>query len=155
MTHHEYQEVYTRPNGTKGVRTINADPTLTQQQFREECDINNIIKKHTRTGELTHVSQKLGSYLDVSEITDYQSMLQSVQNAQDAFMALPASTRARFRNDPGELLAFIQNDSNYDEAVSLGLIDKKPDEPKINETKTNKNAKSASSKNPQDSEESK
>lgn len=113
-----------RPNGTLRVATLNPDPSLTQQQFKEECDINTIMNKYIKTGEFRALTGKGGIYADFSEIKDLQSMLDTVRLAQDAFASLPAQVRQRFANDPAQLLEFIQDTNNRDEAIKLGLIDK-------------------------------
>jgi hypothetical protein len=40
-------------------------------------------------------------------------------------MALPADLRARFSNNPEELINFLDNPENKDEAIRLGLLDQK------------------------------
>lgn len=128
------QIIKKREDGSINVITLNTEKTLTQQQFRDECDINKIIKSYEQTGAFTHVTSKVGQYADFSNIKSYHEMVDQVLYAQEAFMTLPAPVRARFRNDPGELLQFIQDPSNRDEAATLGLIEKP--EPTIRETPT-------------------
>lgn len=115
------QKITVRKNGTIDIVSINNEPTLTQQQFKEQCDINNIIKNYTQTGELP-LSHKVGQFLDVSNIQDYHTSLQTVFEAQKAFDSLPSNIRAKFENDPNALVAFIEDDSNYEEALTLGLL---------------------------------
>ena len=115
------QKITVRKNGTIAIESINSEPTLTQQQFREQCDINNIIKNYTQTGELP-LSKKVGQFLDVSHVQDYQTALNTVIEAQSAFDNLPSKIRSRFENDPNQLLAFIEDDANYAEAQTLGLL---------------------------------
>ena len=115
------QKITVRKNGTIAIESINSEPTLTQQQFKEQCDINNIIKNYTQTGELP-LSQKVGQFLDVSHVQDYQTALNTVIEAQSAFDNLPSKIRSRFENDPNQLLAFIEDDANYAEAQTLGLL---------------------------------
>lgn len=125
---HENQRIYEHPlTGRTVVETINTEPSLTQQQFKDECDINNIMKKYATTGQFTHVTGKQGMYGDFSSIKDYHTMVQTVLYAQEAFSTLPAEMRARFKNDPGMLLDFLQDSKNYDEALKLGLINKRED----------------------------
>lgn len=126
-----------RDNGTWRVQTINDEPSMTQQQFKEECDVNNIVKKFTNTGEFLHVTSKQGRYADFSEIQDYQGMLDTVIAAEEAFMSLPAQVRAKFRNDPGKLIEFLQDPKNEEEARSLGLLNPKeaPINNKLNDDK--------------------
>lgn len=99
---------------------------LAQQQFKEECDINAILKRFQDTGMAPHDIRGPGQYGDFSDVADYQSALNAVQNAQEAFDSLPSSLRARFQHDPAQLLGFLQDDSNRPEAIALGLIEKPP-----------------------------
>jgi len=113
------------PNtGRLKVQTVNTEPSKTQQQFSEECDINNIMKKYVSTGEFLGHIKTGGIYADFSDIQDYQSMLDTVIYADQAFQTLPAPVRAKFRNDPGSLLTFLQNPANKAEAIELGLIER-------------------------------
>jgi len=99
------------------------EQSRTKQAFKEECDINNIVKKYQKTQAITHTNSIQGQYGDFSNVNDYHDALNSVMAANDRFMALPSSIRARFSNDPAELIKFVSNESNYDEAIQLGLIE--------------------------------
>lgn len=117
-----------RPNGSRRIATINEEPTETQQQFKEECDINNIMKKYGNDPvAFQALTRPGGKFADFSEIQDYQGMLQTVFEAQSAFNSLPAEMRLRFRNDPSYLLDFIQDPKNYAEGIQMGLLVPKPD----------------------------
>ena len=108
------------------VRTINEEPTMTQQQFKEEADINNIMRKYGADPvAFNALTRKGGIYADFSNIKDYHGMLQEVEDAKAAFAALPAQMRSRFNNDPGQLIEFLQDSKNYDEGVELGLFEPK------------------------------
>lgn len=98
------------------------DPTLTQQQFAKECDINTIVEAYGLNGELPQ-TLRAPEYGDYSEITDYASALAAVKNAESNFMLLPAKLRARFENDPQQFLRFVHDDANYQEARDLGLLE--------------------------------
>lgn len=128
-----------RPDGSLNVMTINVEPSMTQQQFKDEADINNIVKKYTRTGEFTHLATKVGTYGDFSNIKDWQSMIHQVSSAKEAFQDLPAKIRARFQNDPGQLISFLQDSKNYDEGVKLGLIDRPSTDPDAVKNDSNDN----------------
>lgn len=118
---HPQQAFERRPNGTLRVHTNVMEESMTQQQYKKDCDINEIVRKYEKTGEFTHRTKKQGVYGDFTEITNYQEMLHTVNRAQEAFMLLPAQTRARFENDPAKLLEFIQDPQNNEEAIKLGL----------------------------------
>ena len=100
------------------------DPSLAQQHFRDETDINNILRQFNITGLLPEnpLSPRYG---DFTGIKDYHSALNAVNDAEDGFMALPADLRATFGNDPEQLINFLDNPANKDQAIALGLIDGK------------------------------
>jgi len=99
------------------------DPSLTHQCFKDECDISNIMKRYTQTGLFEHMSSVRAQYGDFSNIPDYQSALNVVIEANEAFNSLDAKVRARFDNDPGQFLSFCENPENRNEMISLGLIE--------------------------------
>lgn len=98
------------------------DATLTQQHFKDECDINNILRQFNVTGLLPE-STLSPRYGDFTGISDYHTALNRVIAAEDEFMALPAQIRSRFDNDPAKLIEFLENSENKDEAIKLGLVD--------------------------------
>lgn len=122
-----------RPNGTKRVYTRNDEPSKTDQSFSEEVNVNNIMAKYIKTGQIKHLAKNVGLYADVSEIPDLAEALDQVTKAQYAFDALPSNLRTRFQNSPVEMVNFLSDNKNYDEAVSLGLI-VKPSPPPPSET---------------------
>lgn len=119
------QKVILRKNGTLDIGSENNEPTMTQQQYKDACDINNIVKTYAQTGELP-LSTKVGKFMDVSNVSDYQTALETVYNAQKAFDALPSQIRTKFENDPNQLIAFLEDDKNYNEAQQLGLLKTQP-----------------------------
>lgn len=96
-------------------------PSLVRQEFKTESDINWIMQRYQRTGVLDSVSALQGVFGDVSDLGEYQTMLDTVNAASDAFYGLPAKIRKMFDNDPSQLLAFVQDPANTDEAIRLGL----------------------------------
>jgi phage internal scaffolding protein len=78
---------------------------MAQQQFREECDINTIMERFGRTGELV-APIRMPQYGDFDGVNDYHSAMNAIVEAQSAFDSLPAKVRARFSNDPAEFLEF-------------------------------------------------
>lgn len=100
--------------------------SLTKQAMRDECNINRIMDRYQKTGLLDHVQQYAGKYGDFAGVQDYQSSVNQVLEAQEAFMTLPSSVRKRFDNDPGAFLEFVMDASNLEEMVSLGLANPPP-----------------------------
>lgn len=97
------------------------EATLTQQQFLQESDINYIAERFMKTGEVKQVVHMPMSG-DFQGIFDFQSAMNTVVQAKQEFMTLPAKVRSRFDNDPAKLIAFLEDKENKDEAMALGLI---------------------------------
>jgi len=92
-----------------------------KQSFKDEVDINTIVKRFGLTGQLPS-DVRVPQYADFVEVTDYHTAMIQVRAAQEAFMEMPANVRARFHHDAGELVAFVSDEKNRDEAIKLGLV---------------------------------
>jgi len=112
---------YDRDKNSDRAKLLFSKPSRTQQQFRAECDINNILERFNITGQLPAGSVQ-PQYGDFSGVTDYQSALNAVMAAQDSFLALPAKIRSRFQNDPALFVEFASDEANKDEMKALGLL---------------------------------
>lgn len=109
----------------KRVQIFFNEPSLTVQEFKDETDINKIVARARLTGELPQNNRK-PQYGDFTEVPDYQTALNIIQEAEESFMSLPSKIRQRFGNDPGQLIDFMSNPQNEAEARALGLVDIKP-----------------------------
>lgn len=111
--------------------------SLTKQAFREECDINVLMDRYQRTGILPGDPSRraAGGFVDVSDVGSYQECLAVVAKANEAFAALPARVRERFKNDPARMVLFVEDDRNREEAVRLGLVEAPPAPPPPKEEK--------------------
>lgn len=97
------------------------DESLTEQEHAEEADINYIAERFMRTGELPQVLN-LPTPGDFEGIFDFQTAMNTIKQAKDEFMTLPAKLRTRFANDPAQLIDFLNDPSNREEAAILGLV---------------------------------
>jgi phage internal scaffolding protein len=100
--------------------------SLTQQHFAKEADIKTIIRKHDRTGIISHVARGVAQYGDYSEVNEFREALDRVNAAEATFMELPSQIRAMFHNDPGEFFEFATDPKNGDKMVELGLQEAPP-----------------------------
>jgi phage internal scaffolding protein len=112
---------YDRDKNSDLAKLVFTSPSRTKQSFRDECDINNILKQFNVTGQLP-VGSVQPQYGDFSGITDYQSALNAVMAAQDSFLQLPAKVRAKFDNDPALFVEFASDEAHKDEMKALGLL---------------------------------
>lgn len=105
------------------------DDGMTKQSFRDECDINFIMNKWKRTGELPPESNKPLHYGDFTNVDDYLTAQNRIIEADQAFLSLPSWMRKRFQNDPNELLRFLSDPANQAEAVKMGLANSPEPDP--------------------------
>lgn len=103
-------------------------PTMTKQEFKHECDINNVIKSFKPHQMLAMLQQNLnaGNYSDLPDSYDFQEALHLVKDAEKQFLTVPAKVRDRFGQDPAQFLRFINDPANLDEARALGLAKPAP-----------------------------
>lgn len=101
------------------------DESRAQQSFKDECDINEIVRRFGLTGELPG-DFKMPQSGDFTFVTDYKSALDMVRAADEEFRRLPAEVRDRFMNDPGRLIEFVEDEKNRVEAEKLGLLKAPP-----------------------------
>lgn len=99
----------------------NREPSLTMQSFKEESDINVMVKRFGLVGGMPP-DFNAAVFQDVSDVPDFQTALNLVRESAQEFLRLPPAVRARFDNDPLNLVAFLDNEANREEAVSLGLL---------------------------------
>lgn len=102
-------------------------PSLTKQEYKEECDIVKQINKLAVYGDASGLVQNndTARYIDCSDIPDFITAQNTVIKATEMFNNLSADIRKEFDNDPAELLKFVSDDKNYDKAVKLGLVEPK------------------------------
>lgn len=117
------------------------DPITTQQNFKEECDINNIMRRFEKTGELPNMIRQNPVYGDFSDVPTFTEAMNTVIRANEQFDALSSKIRAQFNNDPAEFLAFVHDPKNNEELVKMGLATERIPDP----TPTPKNSTSSKS----------
>lgn len=100
---------------------------ITKQSMKAECDIHNILRQYQRTGIITHVQNARPTYSDLPDDMDYQRSLHTIMAAEEAFDGLPAQVRDHFGNDPGRLLAALQDPAQADYLREVGIL--RPKEP--------------------------
>ena len=114
---------------------------MTEQSQLEELNVNTIMAKAMKTG-LARTRTDQPMYGDFTGADDYQTTLHRVEEANSQFMELTADIRGRFDNDPALMLAFINDEANYDEAKKLGILSPEASEEASN---TNKGGKAPTS----------
>lgn len=109
---------------TADLGTVCEKETRTQQQYKDEVDINTIVERFGVTGELPP-PMNFPTEQDFEETFDFQTAMNTIVQAQTSFMTLPAKARARFNNSPQQFMEFIHDPDNIDEAIKLGIATKR------------------------------
>ena len=100
---------------------------LVAVEFAREADINFLLARYKNTGSLYTADEMLKAkarprFGDFTAVPDFQTQLDKMREAIDLFGDLPLALRQRFSDDPVQLLEFLQDEKNVDEAVKLGLV---------------------------------
>lgn len=106
----------------KSVSLNCGEQKITDDTFKNECDINYIMKKYQQTGVLPHTADKMAQYLDVSDVPSLEQAYEQIQQAQELFMELPSALRKRLNNDPRNLVDYISDPENKQELIKLGVL---------------------------------
>lgn len=109
-----------------------SEPKLTDQSYKNLCDINVIMANYAKTGVFGHENINPPRYIDNTTIPNLEEAYAIVTTAENMFYDLPADIRKLMDNDPAQLEAFIQNADNADILLKNGIIVKK-EEPKLTE----------------------
>lgn len=124
MAKHKNHEITVNENGTLKIALKCPEATLTQQQYKDDQDINNIMKKYRLTG-IANLMKQDPMFDDVSNF-DYQEAMYKIAEANSNFEQLDVKIKDKFNNDPAKLIEFLNDSKNKEEAIKLGLV--KPDE---------------------------
>lgn len=98
-------------------------PSRTKPEFQQQADINWIVKKWMTDGVWPgRPSFRKPEFGDFTSGLDYQKLVERIATVDAYFSDLPADIREEFQNDPGQLLDFLSDPENRDEAIEMGLL---------------------------------
>lgn len=101
------------------------DDGMTRQEFRDECDINVLMATYEKNGMMPPLNRGTPQYLDVSNVPDLAAAIAVIDQAEAAFMSLPAKVRKEFDNDAIRFVEFAQDPENIDQLREWGLAPSK------------------------------
>lgn len=104
------------------------EASRTKQQFKEECDINTIVRRFNLTGELPS-DVRAPQYADFEEAIDFHTAMNAIAMAHESFEQMPSDVRSRFNNDTGLFVDFCNDPKNVDEMIKMGLAVKREQVP--------------------------
>lgn len=102
--------------------------SMTREEFAAECDINVLMERYNKANvwPLPPRDQE-PVYYDFVGMPDLQDAIRQMDEADEAFMRLPASVRKEFDNDPVRFVEFASSEDNLERLREWGLA--KPVEP--------------------------
>lgn len=104
-------------------------PSVAQQHFKQESDVNYIVNRYLQTGQWENVSERPPVYADMSAFDGDMDLIrayEAVERAEDGFMRLPSDLRKKLDNDPSKLVSWLSDESNRADAVKFGLFTAPP-----------------------------
>lgn len=107
-----------RDKEEKRLATICEEKSLTQQSFAEQQDINTIVARVLKTGELPNIPIP-DQYADLTTQQDYHTMLNRIAETNGLFYRLDAKLRATYNNDPGAWLEDVNKKLERGELAPL------------------------------------
>lgn len=93
----------------KVAKSFEGEESRTKQSFKDECDINNLMARYEKTGQLPALAAAQPQYGDFADVPTFMEACQIVQKAEEQFAALPAEVRAECANNPAIFLQAIQD----------------------------------------------
>lgn len=108
------------------VDIVFSDKSLARQEFKDESDINTLMKRYRTHGVMPTMRTDAPRYLDCTEVPDFQQAMQLVIDAENAFMTLPAAVRKEFGNDPGAFVEYASDPENIEQMREWGLAPPAP-----------------------------
>lgn len=105
-------------------RTITAGgKRRVKQADKGATDINVMVRKWIKNGTPPVMSGREPHYGDFSQGVSYHEALNTLIDAQNEFMALPAPVRTFCDNDPGLFLDLCSDPENREKLLELGLVE--------------------------------
>lgn len=115
--------IYTAFDRPPSVTLTCNDPSRAKQEFKDDADINVIVKRFGLLGKLP-TGVRMPTYGDFTAVSNFHDAANAIAQARESFSAMPAEVRARFQNDAGAFVAFCSDPANSAEAEKLGLVEK-------------------------------
>lgn len=118
-----FHTYFNRPKGSSV--SFENSVSLTEQHHKDDLDINRIVNRALRDGAMDpSLNRHFGKFMDASDSVDFLEANIRYRQGVEAFENLSSKIRTRFNNDPHQLMQFLEDPANRDEAIKLGFIEK-------------------------------
>jgi len=102
-------------NGTKQPKYTDG---RTKQSFRDETDINQILKRAQKSGTVSHLNKYEARYGDFSGFDFFEAQIKIAAGAT-MFADLPVELRREFNQSPAEFFEYVNDPANKDRLAKL------------------------------------
>lgn len=116
-----------RVDGSRRVKMTTQGPSLTRQEFTEECDINVILRRHRSPEALAAQVRGNPIYGDFTNLPSYQEAMNITALADQQWSQLPSEVRDRFGTIERYLEFTSDPKNNLEEGIKYGFWKKKPE----------------------------
>ncbi len=94
------------------------DDGRTKQAFKNQCDINTILKKAQKTGAISHLAKHEASYGDFTGFDFFEAQMK-IAKATEIFDELPSEIRREFNNEPRQFFEYANKDESVGRMAQL------------------------------------
>lgn len=105
------------------VDEFNDEPSMTRQEFADECDINILMAHYEKNAVLPPQNRREPQYFDASSVPDFRDALDIAREAEEAFMRVPAHVRKELDNDVYKFVEYCQDSKNDENLRKWGLLE--------------------------------
>lgn len=109
----------------KRFKTTLSGVSKTQQQYKDECDINWIVA-HNPSDDVNLIIEKNAKAATYGSVNDYETVLEhldKVAQTRSYFEELPSNIRSQFGNDFKTFLIESQDKNCFDKFVNAGIYE--------------------------------
>lgn len=106
-------------------------PSLTSQEFKDEVDINNVLKKYAAQAKLlglpiSEVLPPLSSdqFSDVSNYDDFISSMNKIATMKQTFENLPSDVRRKYGDRVEDFVKGLSNPDDFNYLAEKGVLNK-------------------------------
>lgn len=101
---------------------IDLYPDKTVQSDVDGAEINKLVKRFGLTTDEMPDPAIWDHMGDFSDVVDLHTMMNRVVESRQAFESLPSTLREVFGNNPANLLEFLEDPRNAEDAARMGLL---------------------------------
>ena len=99
-------------------------PSMTDQSFKDDCNINNVVDRHGRIDPEAIINRRQGQYTDASEVPQLQESLNAgIAEGQIMLQANPELQRLA-NNDPRQVEKVLADPENRELLIKAGIFNK-------------------------------